>query len=117
MITALNRRLLAALIAAVSLLALLPAAAAAKQADHSDNGKGKVAGVMTRNLYLGADLAPAIGAKSLKEFVDANGKILRDVTANDFPTRAKGLAREILDEKPDRSDCRRSPSGGPARQT
>lgn len=102
MSTALNRRLLVALIAAVSVLALLlPTAAAAKQDDHSDNGKGKVVSVMTRNLYLGADLAPAIGAPSLEAFVAANGKILRDVTANSFPTRAKGLAHEILAEKPD----------------
>ena len=51
---------------AVSVLALLmPTAAAAKQDDHGDNGKGKVVSVMTRNLYLGADLAPAIGAPSL----------------------------------------------------
>jgi hypothetical protein len=56
---------------------------------------------MTRNLYLGADLAPAIGAPSLESFVAATGQILREVTANDFPTRAKGLAQEILAEKPD----------------
>jgi Endonuclease/Exonuclease/phosphatase family len=100
--TALSRRPLAWLAAAAMLLALLiPAAAAAKQADHVDNGKGKVAGVMTRNLYLGANLAPAIGAPSLESFVAANGQILREVTANDFPTRAKGLAREILSEQPD----------------
>jgi endonuclease/exonuclease/phosphatase family protein len=100
--TALSRRLLVWLAAAAMLLALLlPAAAAAKQDDHADNGKGKVVGVMTRNLYLGADLAPAIGAPSLEAFVAANGQILREVTANDFPTRAKGLAREILSEDPD----------------
>jgi endonuclease/exonuclease/phosphatase family metal-dependent hydrolase len=104
-----TRRLLVPLAAAVLLLALvLPAAAAAKPHGHAghhpaghDHGKGKVVSVMTRNLYLGADLAPALGAKSLGEFVAANGKILRDVTANSFPTRAKGLAREILSEKPD----------------
>jgi endonuclease/exonuclease/phosphatase family metal-dependent hydrolase len=56
---------------------------------------------MTRNLYLGADLAPAIGAPSLEAFVAATGQILREVTANDFPTRAKGLAQEILEKKPD----------------
>ncbi len=56
---------------------------------------------MTRNLYLGADLAPAIGAPSLEAFVAATGQILREVTANDFPTRAKGLAQEILQKKPD----------------
>lgn len=56
---------------------------------------------MTRNLYLGADLTPAIKATSLEEFVAANGQILREVTANDFPTRAKGLAHEILEQRPD----------------
>jgi endonuclease/exonuclease/phosphatase family metal-dependent hydrolase len=96
------RRLLApALAAAVLLVLLLPGLAAAKQDDHADRGKGKVVDVMTRNLYLGADLAPAIGAPSLEAFVAANGKILRDVSANDFPTRANGLAQEILAEKPD----------------
>jgi hypothetical protein len=57
--------------------------------------------VMTRNLYLGADLTPAINATSTNEFVIANGQILRDVDTNDFPTRARGLAREILNKKPD----------------
>lgn len=65
------------------------------------HGRGKEVRVMTRNLYLGADLGPAIGAKSLEAFVAANGQILREVTANDFPTRAEGLADEILTEKPD----------------
>jgi endonuclease/exonuclease/phosphatase family metal-dependent hydrolase len=93
---------LLAVVLALALALLLPAgAAAAKKADHSDRGKGKVATVMTRNLYLGADLTPAIGAKDLTEFVAANGQILRDVTSNDFPTRARGLAQEILAEKPD----------------
>jgi endonuclease/exonuclease/phosphatase family metal-dependent hydrolase len=100
--TGISRRLAVLLLAAASFLALLlPCAAAAKQDDHSDEGNGKVVNVMTRNLYLGADLAPAIGAPSLEAFVAANGKILREVTANDFPTRAIGLAREILTEKPD----------------
>jgi len=66
-----------------------------------DHGRGEVVNTMTRNLYLGADLAPAIGAPSLEAFVAATGQILREVSANDFPTRAKGLAQEILKEKPD----------------
>jgi endonuclease/exonuclease/phosphatase family metal-dependent hydrolase len=66
-----------------------------------DHGRGKSVGVMTRNLYLGADLTPAIAAPSLAAFVAATGQILREVTANDFPTRAKGLAQEILATKPD----------------
>jgi endonuclease/exonuclease/phosphatase family metal-dependent hydrolase len=57
--------------------------------------------VMTRNLYLGADLNPAIQASSSNEFIDANGQIVRNVDTNNFPTRAKGLAQEILQKKPD----------------
>jgi hypothetical protein len=61
----------------------------------------RVVNVMTRNLYLGADLTPAILAPNLKAFVNANGQILREVTHNDFPTRAEGLAQEILEQEPD----------------
>jgi hypothetical protein len=72
-----------------------------KKGHKGGHGRGKEVRVMTRNLYLGANLTPAIGAKSLAELVAANGKILREVTANDFPTRAEGLADEILSLKPD----------------
>jgi endonuclease/exonuclease/phosphatase family metal-dependent hydrolase len=88
-----------AAIASALLVLLLPAAALA-QAD-GDRGRGHEVDVMTRNLYLGADLAPAIAAPNLPAFVAANGQILREVTANDFPIRAKGLAQEVLAEKPD----------------
>jgi endonuclease/exonuclease/phosphatase family metal-dependent hydrolase len=96
------RRLFLPAVAIALIFALLvPTWAAAKQKAIHDHGKGKVVNTMTRNLYLGADLTPAIEAESLEEFVEANGRILREVTANDFPTRAKGLANEILDAKPD----------------
>ena len=111
-----NRRFLVPVIAAAFVLALLPAAAVAggqghdhgkrhghhgKGHGHGNPGKGHVANVMTRNLYLGADLTPAILAPTLPEFIAANGQILREVTANNFPVRAKGLAKEILEAKPD----------------
>ena len=96
-----TRRLWAAIVAALALALLLPVLAAAKPKANHDNGKGKVANVMTRNLYLGADLTPAIESKSLEEFVAKNGQILREVTANDFPTRVKGLSDEIHDAKAD----------------
>jgi hypothetical protein len=86
---------------AMLLALLLPGLAAAKKDDHSDNGKGKVVGVMTRNLYLGADLGPVIAAETPEQVVTASGAILRDVIANDFPTRAEGLADEILRTRPD----------------
>jgi endonuclease/exonuclease/phosphatase family metal-dependent hydrolase len=81
-----------------ALFALVPATAAAKQSGKSEGDEVRV---MTRNLYLGADLAPPIAAKSIGEFTELNGQVLREVTANDFPVRAKGLAREILKKKPD----------------
>ena len=62
---------------------------------------GQIARVMTRNLYLGADLAPAIGARDLPSFVAGTGAVLRQVTATNFPVRAKGLAAEILEMEPD----------------
>lgn len=103
-----TRRLLVLLAAAVLAFALLlPTVAAAKPSGHGhspaghDNGKGKVAAVMTRNLYLGADLGPVIAAENTEQVVSASGAVLRDVIANDFPTRAKGLADEIRRTKPD----------------
>jgi endonuclease/exonuclease/phosphatase family metal-dependent hydrolase len=69
--------------------------------DHGHPGRGDDVDVMTRNLYLGANLTPAIMAPSLEAFVAANGKILNEVTENSFPTRAEGLADEILAKKPD----------------
>ncbi len=65
------------------------------------NGKGQVARFMTRNLYLGADLTPVIDAMDLPSLVAGAGAILRQVTASNFPVRAKGLAAEILEAKPD----------------
>ena len=58
-------------------------------------------GTMTRNLYLGADLGPAIAAGTPQALFDAAGVILGEVIHNDFPTRAEGLAGEILTEEPD----------------
>jgi endonuclease/exonuclease/phosphatase family metal-dependent hydrolase len=56
---------------------------------------------MTRNLYLGADLGPAIAAGTPEALFNAAGAILKEVEHNDFPTRAQGLADEILTEAPD----------------
>lgn len=99
-----------ALIAAAFAFVLSPALASAggkgqghhgEHVSHGHQGKGKVVGTMTRNLYLGADLTPAIAATTPEELSAANGQILREVVHNDFPTRAKGLAQEILVTQPD----------------
>jgi endonuclease/exonuclease/phosphatase family metal-dependent hydrolase len=97
----LRRLPLFAIAAILALVLLVPTAAAKPDGDRGDRGKGKVVNTMTRNLYLGANLTPAIAAPDLPSFIAANGQILREVTANDFPTRAEGLADEILDLGPD----------------
>lgn len=56
--------------------------------------------VMSRNIYLGADLTPGVRATDLPGLVDAAGVILKQVDANRFATRAKGLAAEIRSKNP-----------------
>jgi endonuclease/exonuclease/phosphatase family metal-dependent hydrolase len=83
------------LLASTLALALLPSAGDAARK------RGTVIEVMTRNLYLGANLIPAIEAAGPSEFAAANGQILRDVDTNRFQVRARGLAREIRSKGPD----------------
>jgi endonuclease/exonuclease/phosphatase family metal-dependent hydrolase len=83
------------LIAALA-MALAPGLSAAK----SRHKPSQDITVMTRNLYLGADLAPALQSTGADSFVNANGAIVRQVMATDFPLRARALAKEILKNKP-----------------
>jgi endonuclease/exonuclease/phosphatase family metal-dependent hydrolase len=94
--TAPTRRVVTALLLTVA--ALLTAFAGLAQAKVA---KGTPVKVMSRNLYLGADLTPAIQSTSTAAFIEANGGIVRQVEATNFPVRAKGLAKEILSEEPD----------------
>jgi endonuclease/exonuclease/phosphatase family metal-dependent hydrolase len=83
---------------AALVLALLPGVADAK----AKKGKGHELTVMTRNLYLGADLSPVLNAPGLNEAIDAGGEIVRQVHATKFPSvRAALLANEIKKRKPD----------------
>lgn len=84
----------AALVAAAVMAASAQASAARATAPH-------VISVMTRNLYLGGDLTPALAATSLPQLNDAAGEIFNQVKQNDFAVRAKGLAQEILKTRPD----------------
>lgn len=102
--TAPTRRL--ALVVALALVALAALAGAAQaKPQHKPipqpSPKGDLVTVMTHNLYLGADLTPAIQSTSIGGFIEANGEILRTVDASNFPVRAKGLAEEILEQEPD----------------
>jgi hypothetical protein len=103
-------------VSAFVLIALI-AALAPGISGATSSGKGSTVTVMTRNLYLGADLAPALQATGADSFVDANGAIVRQVRATNFPLRAKALAQEILKSKPNLvglqevADWRTSPPG------
>ena len=81
-------------LAALMLVPVLASTADAKK-------KGVKVKVMTRNVYLGADLSPGLNAGSAQEFIAANGAILREVDQTQFGVRAKGLAAEIASKKPD----------------
>ncbi len=83
----------------LALMALL--APAASTAGKKHKKKDPSVTVMTRNVYLGADLGPAINADSLCGAIDAGGQIVNDVDASNFPERAKLLAAEIAKAKPD----------------
>lgn len=87
----------AALVAGCALTAVAAAPAAA-QAASTPNRDVKV---MTRNLYLGADLIPLATQPDLASFEQAAAVRFQTVLKNDFPTRAKGIAAEIAQQKPD----------------
>ena len=83
-----------AMLSALAVLALPAVAHAAA------NAEGEKVRVMTRNLYLGADLSPAVEAENLCEAIDGAGVIYNEVQRTDFPERAVPLAREIKRAKP-----------------
>src|SRR4051794_30121107 len=80
-------------------LALLPGVA---DAAGKKKGKGTKLTVMSRNLYLGADLTPALTANNPQQVIDAGGEIVNQVHATKFPSiRAASIAAEIKKRKPD----------------
>jgi hypothetical protein len=93
------RTRLVILLAIIVLAAMaLPAVAAA--APENAQGGPKIT-VMTRNIFLGADLGPAIDAPTIPEAIDGAGEIWNEFQATKFPERARPLAREIALNKPD----------------
>ncbi len=98
------RHLLLPVIAAASLVLGLTAPAGAAPPP----GQGTPVTVMTRNLYLGADINRPIdavgnltGLPALLAFGHANHEMRQVVDQTDFPDRAKLLADEIATRKPD----------------
>ena len=67
-----------------------------------DHGKHKRdLTVMTRNLYLGSSLGPALEAKTAEEFVAAVARIYATVQYTNFPQRADAIADEVEETEPD----------------
>ena len=90
-----SRRFLGvALVAACAIPVAAPPAASAKTAPPAVT-------VMTRNLYLGADLIPLATQPNAAAFEQAAAQRLQTVQGNDFAMRAKGIAAEIAAKKPD----------------
>ena len=109
------RILIAPVVAGAVLLAAAPGATAAKRSANVT--------VMTRNVFLGADLIPIAVAPPGAQFEKAAGDLLREVDATDPNARMKLIAREIAKAKPhlvglqEVSIWRTGPKGNPAQAT
>ncbi|HEX7290813.1 MAG TPA: hypothetical protein VF250_06750 [Conexibacter sp.] len=109
-------RLLLAALAALALVALLAAPAGAHGRGHAHrhhaavghaHQQGTPLTVVTRNLYLGADLTRAFAAlqappdRQLEVLIGATTTIRAIVDQTNFPLRAQRLAAEIAERRPD----------------
>jgi endonuclease/exonuclease/phosphatase family metal-dependent hydrolase len=81
-------------VAALLVALVFPGAASAKE-------EGPKVTVMTRNVFLGADLGPALTAPDIPKAIDGAGVIWNEFQSTNFPERAVPLAREIKAAKPD----------------
>jgi endonuclease/exonuclease/phosphatase family metal-dependent hydrolase len=85
--------------AAAFILCLLAAPAA--EAVTPPPPKAQKLRVMTRNIYLGGDIFLPIPAPNRAQFEQKAGELWDQVRSTNFPARAKLLAREIKQQKPD----------------
>jgi endonuclease/exonuclease/phosphatase family metal-dependent hydrolase len=92
-----RRSLDAARGATLTLLAFIGAAACGEEA----KGPDVTFKVMTRNLYLGADLLDVVMSPTPAEVPERLAKLWATMLKSDIPARAKLLAAEIAEEKPD----------------
>jgi endonuclease/exonuclease/phosphatase family metal-dependent hydrolase len=80
-------------------LGLLPGVA---DAAGKKTSKGTKLTLMTRNLYVGADVTQAFEANSVDKLVNTAGNVVNQVHATKFPSvRAASIAAEIKKRKPD----------------
>ena len=88
-------RVIAAALATAALVLGLGAPAGAAGASNGD------VTVMSRNLYLGADIITAATATSLDDLKQRATTLFQTVQQTNFPVRAKAIAREIDTNHPD----------------
>ena len=81
-------------------LATLPSTTAAASSDRAPVSERQVT-VMTRNLYLGADLTPLVAARTPAEASAAIAAILGHVIASDPAQRMAWVADEVAAQRPD----------------
>ncbi|MFG2296286.1 endonuclease/exonuclease/phosphatase family protein [Streptomyces sp. NPDC048603] len=97
------RRWFIAVLGALVLLApgsLTPASGAAASGTPASGAPSVPLRVLTRNLYLGGDLAPVLAATGPQSLVAAVTAVFANVRATNFPERAEALADEIADSDP-----------------
>jgi len=93
----LQRSLLRSVAVAAAAVVLLTGAVAPASAAHREPSLR----VMTRNLYLGADLTPALAARNPTDFFVAVAEIYAAKQATNFTARAEAIADEIDRTGPD----------------
>ncbi len=93
---------LSVLLASALALSLAVPPVATAHGDHGKQGghRDKSLTVMTRNLYLGASLTPALIATDTAQFLGAVAQIYNTALYTNFPARAEALADEIADNRP-----------------
>jgi endonuclease/exonuclease/phosphatase family metal-dependent hydrolase len=87
-------------VVAVALLGAMLGGGAGATA-HAKKPPRRTVTVMTRNLYLGADLDPIVHATTIPGAFQAVADAWTQVQTNDFPARARAIASELARAKPD----------------
>ena len=116
-----------AIAAGLAAFVVAPVPAQAADGPPAQAAKGGNLTVMSQNLYLGADLFPAVDAASqgTTAFLLAAAKVYQQAMASDFETRADAFAKTVKASKPDIIGlqevtnwiaARKDPASGPALQ-
>lgn len=115
-----NKRRMQRLVHAALILCIAISPIAASGRNSQTVGSDRPITVMTRNMFIGADLSPILGASSFDEFLGAVANAYVDVQQSNIPERAAAVADEIQAKQPhliglqEVSIWRTGPIGGPA---